>query len=284
MTRRSMVIEHHDVGIERALGLSRGRRREVVSRFADDALASFLKIIVDIHNENEYGLLAKYRTDARIRERFPDGYSVKMGFGLHIGWAIEGAIGSQYKIDASYLSPHVNLASRLEAATKQYGVPLLLSADFAQELSEDAQRYLRLIDRVTVKGSAHPLELYTFDISNIPTSFGELAENLRPRNREQAERNKTSLEKHINIDFATDPAVLALQEGLPDEFFYLFERGVQAYLDGRWGEAREVLTRVLTDFKKDDGPTLVLLRVMEEEGVDGESPPDWPGYRKLTEK
>jgi class 3 adenylate cyclase len=50
-----------------------------------------------------------------------------MGFGLHVGWAIEGAIGSFYKIDASYLSPNVNMASRLEAATKQYGVQLLIS-------------------------------------------------------------------------------------------------------------------------------------------------------------
>ena len=32
-----------------------------------------------------------------------------LGFGLHVGWAIEGAIGSNYKIDASYLSPNVNL-------------------------------------------------------------------------------------------------------------------------------------------------------------------------------
>jgi hypothetical protein len=36
-----------------------------------------------------------------------------MGFGLHIGWAIYGAIGSVYKIDASYLSPNVNMVSRL---------------------------------------------------------------------------------------------------------------------------------------------------------------------------
>lgn len=53
-------------------------------------------------------------------------YSVKMGFGLHVGWAIEGAIGSEFKIDASYLSPNVNMASRLEAATKQFGVPILI--------------------------------------------------------------------------------------------------------------------------------------------------------------
>lgn len=45
-------------------------------------------------------------------------YVVNMGFGLHTGWAIEGAIGSQYKIDASYLSPNVNISSRLDGATK----------------------------------------------------------------------------------------------------------------------------------------------------------------------
>lgn len=51
------------------------------------------------------------------------------------GWAIEGAIGSTYKVDASYLSPHVNMASRLEAATKQYGASILLSDDFVRMLS-----------------------------------------------------------------------------------------------------------------------------------------------------
>jgi class 3 adenylate cyclase len=65
------------------------------------------------------------------------GYKVKMGFGLHQGWAIEGAIGSIHKIDASYLSPNVNMASRLEAATKQYGVNLLLSGSHQEVLSED---------------------------------------------------------------------------------------------------------------------------------------------------
>jgi class 3 adenylate cyclase len=58
-----------------------------------------------------------------------------MGFGLHVGWAIEGAIGSFYKIDASYLSPHVNMAARLEAATKQFGVQLLISGQFQRILT-----------------------------------------------------------------------------------------------------------------------------------------------------
>jgi class 3 adenylate cyclase len=39
-----------------------------------------------------------------LQERIP-GFKVKLGFGLHLGWAIEGMIGSNFKADASYLSP-----------------------------------------------------------------------------------------------------------------------------------------------------------------------------------
>jgi len=52
-----------------------------------------------------------------------------------MGWGIEGSIGSGYKIDASYLSPNVNMASRLEYLTKQYGCSLLLSGQLYRLLS-----------------------------------------------------------------------------------------------------------------------------------------------------
>jgi class 3 adenylate cyclase len=58
-----------------------------------------------------------------------------MGFGLHYGWAIESAIGSDFKIDVSYLSPNVNIASRLEAASKQFGIDLLISGQLQKILS-----------------------------------------------------------------------------------------------------------------------------------------------------
>ena len=78
---------------------------------------------------------------------------MRMGFGLHTGWGIEGAIGSKAKVEATYLSPHVNLSSRLEAATKQYGVSLLMSGDFHKGLTPSLQERCRLTDRVAVKGS-----------------------------------------------------------------------------------------------------------------------------------
>jgi hypothetical protein len=103
------------------------------------------------------------------------------GMGLHIGWAIEGAIGSRHKIDATYLSPNVNLASRLAAATKQYFVALLFSHNFFKLLPQILRDRCRLVDRVVLKGSAKPMSIYTFDIfldqppgngAGIPNMFG----------------------------------------------------------------------------------------------------------------
>ena len=36
-------------------------------------------------------------------------HSFKVTTTIITGWAIEGAVGSEYKVDATYLSPHVNL-------------------------------------------------------------------------------------------------------------------------------------------------------------------------------
>ena len=85
-----------------------------VNELSDMSAISFLKIVSGIKKSRKCD---RYKRNAKLQERMPN-YSVKIGFGLHIGWAIEGAIGSFYKIDASYLSPNVNMASRLEAATK----------------------------------------------------------------------------------------------------------------------------------------------------------------------
>lgn len=71
--------------------------------------------------------MIKYNTNPGLKARLGEKYRVRMGFGLHVGWAIEGAIGSEFKIDASYLSPNVNMSARLEGMTKIYGVPLLLT-------------------------------------------------------------------------------------------------------------------------------------------------------------
>jgi len=103
------------------------------------SVVSFLKILARI-KKSYY--LDKFMQRKEVKRHVKD-RSVSVGFGLHVGWAIEGAIGSDFKIDASYLSPNVNLASRIEAATVQYGLPFLFSGELFQILSKKTQQYMR---------------------------------------------------------------------------------------------------------------------------------------------
>merc|ERR1719420_561364 len=89
----------------------------------DRALLAFIKVIAEIRRATDLNAYAKH---PKIIPKFGLSYRVMLGFGLHFGWGIEGAIGSEHKIDASYLSPHVNTASRLEGVSKYYDVHIIL--------------------------------------------------------------------------------------------------------------------------------------------------------------
>ena len=71
-----------------------------MNNLADASLIAVLKIIAKLHREPK---ILSYREDPDLKRRIPN-YKLKLGFGLHVGWAIEGAIGSNFKIDATYLS------------------------------------------------------------------------------------------------------------------------------------------------------------------------------------
>jgi hypothetical protein len=62
-----------------------------VRQIADLAVLSFVKMIAEISKSQ---LLLKYKNNKHLQARIKDYKGVKMGFGLHIGWAIEGPIGS----------------------------------------------------------------------------------------------------------------------------------------------------------------------------------------------
>ena len=131
-----------------------------VQDMADMACISFVQIIAAINKSKK---LAKYRGYQALNDRMPN-YRVKLGSGIHAGWAIEGAIGSEYKIDATYLSPHVNLTMELEEATKIYGVQFVMSHFYHDLASKELQDCMRPLDRVIVHGFPEVLTIYTFDI------------------------------------------------------------------------------------------------------------------------
>merc|ERR1712072_1258607 len=132
------------------------------SAHADQALLCFCKALIELGRYEEFIINFSSASTARLYKRFP-GYHVRIGSGLHVGWAVEGAIGSHRKIDASYLSPHVNFTEFLESSTKAYGTPLLISEPFFKLLSPASAKFIRQCDRIRKSQEEEPMGPYTYD-------------------------------------------------------------------------------------------------------------------------
>merc|ERR1719453_2407441 len=87
---------------------------DVRSKIADLAVMSSIQITAELSRDFQ---LAEYQEHPAILAKL-ETFKVTLGIGLHLGWSIEGAIGSQFKVDASYLSPHVNTAGMLQGQTE----------------------------------------------------------------------------------------------------------------------------------------------------------------------
>lgn len=257
------------------------RRIPGLDILSDKALVGFLKVIVEINRDLQ---LLAYRNDPRLCGENDDGFLLRMGFGLHAGWAIEGAVGSLQKVDATYLSPHVNMAARMEAATRQFGVTILITRSFFKLLSESAQSHCRKVDVVTVKGSNVPMPIYTYD-----TFQNQVFPQLRaPKYSNLALEDilSSQAENYDASAWTSDPDLTQLRCLATHQFLKTFEKGLNDYLSGHWDVAREQLEKadkmMASNDIGGDGPSRAILKYMQEN--DWVCPPSWQGHRPLTSK
>ena len=82
------------------------------------------------------------------------------GIGVHVGDVMYGNIGSRTRLDFTVIGPAVNMASRLEALTKQLGKPVLLSRAFADVVKGDFA--LEPVGEHPVRGFNDPIELFAY--------------------------------------------------------------------------------------------------------------------------
>jgi class 3 adenylate cyclase len=120
------------------------------SNQADKALLSVVKISMALQYDNYFVESMKEDTKNRLIKKFSKrkGPLVQMGFGLHAGKAVQGAIGSTRKLDATYISESVERAEFLESSTKKYGVPLLMSEAFYNLLDSTNKYRCRKVDQL----------------------------------------------------------------------------------------------------------------------------------------
>jgi class 3 adenylate cyclase len=240
------------------------------NNIADLALISFLKINVKI---NKYTHILEYGKNEKMLERIPN-YKVNMGFGLHVGWGIEGAIGSPYKIDASYLSPNVNISARLEAGTRQYGVSILISGELQEILNEPFKHITRLIDIAAVKGSEFPMKFYTVNlkvdvIEEEKAPFDGMTVSEKKKMRSEARKDLiTKLNNEIiyTEDLLKEDEELQLMmtshKSNEPEFKRVYTKGFEQYVAGDWVNANQTFKNCI-DLNPEDGPVRTLIHYIE---------------------
>jgi hypothetical protein len=100
-------------------------------------------------------------------------YYPQLCFGLHYGAAVEGAIGTDLKVDASYLGSEVQMVEAIMALTKVYDVPIILTGPVFDRLSDEWKQTCRKIDRVHAKGYGieDAFWIYTPNIASVDGNY-----------------------------------------------------------------------------------------------------------------
>jgi len=114
---------------------------------ADDALHGAIRMLDQLVSYNE----------GRKESGKPP---VRIGVGLNTGLMMLGIIGGKHRMESTVISDAVNLASRIESMTKNYGTPLLISEHTYYGLKDASHYDTRFIDRVKVKGKEQCQSVY----------------------------------------------------------------------------------------------------------------------------
>lgn len=138
-------------------------QRGTIDKYIGDAIMAFWNAPVDLPDHATRAVRTALAMQAALPELnrnfaargWPE---VKIGVGVNTGRMSVGNMGSEFRMSYTVMGDAVNLGSRLEGITKQYGVGIL--ATEATVEADPGHAYMK-IDDVRVKGKEKPVAIYT---------------------------------------------------------------------------------------------------------------------------
>ncbi|MBP0014471.1 MAG: GAF domain-containing protein [Roseofilum sp. SBFL] len=101
----------------------------------------------------------RYRLAEYNQKRKAQGLmEISIGIGIHSDVVVSGNIGSSKRMELTSIGDGVNLASRLEGTSKQYGTDIVISEKTYRNYADRV--YVRELDNITVKGKSKPVTIY----------------------------------------------------------------------------------------------------------------------------
>ncbi len=138
------------------------RDRGTIDKYIGDAIMAFWGAPLKDAQHAENALRSALAMQQQVKDIGPEfikrGWpQLEIGVGLNCGPMNVGDMGSAFRRAYTVLGDAVNLASRLESLTKEYGVGILVSENIVAAVPSVIYREL---DRVRVKGKIEPISIY----------------------------------------------------------------------------------------------------------------------------
>jgi adenylate cyclase len=144
-------------------------RKGTIDKYMGDAIMAFWNAPLDDKqhqiNACEAALDMLAQVDALNKEREAEAQDgghayipLNIGVGLNTGICVVGNMGSDLRFDYSVFGDSVNLASRLEGQSKEYGFPII--AGSATALAAKDRFAILELDFIMVKGKTEPEVIY----------------------------------------------------------------------------------------------------------------------------
>lgn len=154
----SMLNEYFETMVEAVFN-----HQGTLDKFIGDALMAVFGAPLPLENHGwsavESALDMRERLVHFNRSRQASGQpKINIGIGLSSGEVVSGNIGSRKKMEYTVIGDGVNLSSRLEGVTKEYGCDIVMS-EHTYERCRDLV-WVRELDLTRVKGKTRPVKIY----------------------------------------------------------------------------------------------------------------------------